>query len=81
MIEKSSTDIYAYADGNPISKVDPSGLDWIYYQSTGHLSQIDPNGMDMDAHVIATGYAGINQGLNNPAAQDQPFPGRSRRHL
>ena len=40
---------------------------WNYSQSTGQLSH--------DGEMIATGYAGIGAGLNNPNAQGTPFVG------
>lgn len=42
-------------------------MTWNYQQSTGQMSH--------DGELIATGYAGIGAGLNNPAAQNQPFVG------
>ncbi len=42
-------------------------MTWNYRQSTGALSH--------DGEYIATGYAGIKPGLNDPVAQDQPFVG------
>ena len=42
-------------------------MTWNYQQSTGQLSH--------GGELIATGYAGIGAGLNNPAAQNQPFVG------
>jgi len=42
-------------------------MTWSYSQQSGQLSH--------DGELIATGYSGIGAGLNNPAAQDQPFVG------
>lgn len=42
-------------------------MTWTYTQSSGALSH--------DGELIATGYAGIGPGLNNPADQDKPFQG------
>jgi hypothetical protein len=42
-------------------------MTWNYQQSTGQLSH--------DGELIATGYAGIGDGLNNPTAQNQSFVG------
>jgi hypothetical protein len=48
-----------------MSKGDDMG--WTYQQATGRLSH--------DREFIATGYAGIGQGLNNPASQNISFVG------
>ena len=63
--------VYGYVGGNPLSRVDPMGLDWIYSQSTGGLSRID-GGV---SNPVATGYAGNGSNLNNPAGQSQPNSG------
>jgi hypothetical protein len=42
-------------------------MSWSYEQLTGNISH--------DGEAIATGYAGIGAGLNNPNEQDQPFVG------
>jgi len=55
---------YAYVDGNPLSRIDALGLDWVYSQSTGQLSHVDATGKTT---AIATGYSGIGAGLNNMA--------------
>jgi RHS repeat-associated protein len=61
------TNLYEYAGGNPITRIDPFGLDWIYSQSTGQLYHLNPA---TDATVyVATGYSGQGAGLNNPAMQ------------
>ncbi len=53
---------YVYAGGNPISLVDPLGLEWTYYSATGDLYQ--------DGTLVATGYAGHGDGVNNPDMQN-----------
>jgi len=52
---------------NPLTFIDPTGLDWQYSQSTGQLTHIDANGNSTNA---GTGYAGHGQGVNNPAMQN-----------
>jgi hypothetical protein len=42
-------------------------MSWTYAQSSGNLSH--------NGEFIAKGYAGIGAGVNNPAAQNQPFQG------
>ena len=53
---------YSYVGGNPVSRIDHLGLDWMYSQSTGQLSH--------NGSYVATGYAGNGAGLNNPAMQN-----------
>jgi len=65
--------LYEYAEGNPIIRIDPLGLDWIYSQSTGQLYHLNSA---TDATVyVGTGFAGYGSGLNNPGAQSTPNVG------
>ena len=52
--------------GDPLSFVDPTGLDYVYQQSTGQMTHVDANG---DANNVGNGYAGHGPGVNNPAMQ------------
>jgi hypothetical protein len=63
---------YAYVGSNPLTYIDPLGLDWIWHQSTGQLQHVDNNG-----HVtnVGTGYAGHGDRVNNPAMQNAPNTG------
>jgi hypothetical protein len=58
--------------GDPLSRVDPLGLDWVYHQSTGQLQHVDSNGNTSD---VGAGYAGHGDGVNNPAMQGVPNTG------
>ena len=64
--------LYSYVGGNPLSRVDPYGLDWIWQQSTANLYYESP-GTGGFTELISIGgpgqYAGHNAGLNNPANQ------------
>ncbi len=69
---------YSYVKSNPISYIDPTGLTWVYSQSTGQLSHFteSTNGMgDVNIAVVGHGYAGKGDGLNNPNMQDKGFKG------
>ena len=63
---------YAYVGGNPIRRIDPFGLDWVYSQSTGALTYVDSNNNSTN---VGTGYSGTGQGRDNPAMQDVPSIG------
>jgi hypothetical protein len=63
---------YQYVGGNPVTRVDPLGLDWVYHQSTGQMQHVDSNGNSTN---VGNGYAGQNNGLNNPAYQNVPGTG------
>jgi RHS repeat-associated protein len=63
---------YAYVGGNPLSFTDPNGLICEYSQSEGTFTCTDAAGQ---TYVSCTGYSGNGQGLNNPAAQNQPYVG------
>lgn len=65
---------YAYVGANPLSRIDPLGLDWIYYQSTGKIVHQSTSGVNDD---VGYGYAGHGNGLNNPASQDVPGGGEN----
>lgn len=60
---------YAYVGANPLSRIDPLGLDWVYYQSTGKIVHQSTSGVNDD---VGYGYAGHGNGLNDPASQDVP---------
>ena len=65
--------IYGYVGGNPISRIDPWGLDWNFSQSTGQYSHTD-NATGTTTNVGA-GYSGTGAGRNNSAMQNVPFVG------
>ncbi len=58
---------YAYVEGDPVSRMDPRGLDWVWSQSSGQLTNTNNPGQ-----LEGTGYAGQGPGLNNPAMQAVP---------
>jgi len=47
--------IYGYVDGNPITRIDPLGLDWVYDTDTGTLNQTDNNGNIIDSWPAVSG--------------------------
>ena len=63
---------YVYAADDSLIYIDPLGLCWVYSQSTGRLSRVAADGT---VTVVATGYSGNGNGLNNPAMQDTPNVG------
>jgi hypothetical protein len=50
--------------------IDPTGLCWIYSQSTGRLTKVDDYHSGTTTYFAGEGYAGFGVGLNNPEAQD-----------
>lgn len=52
---------FSYAGGNPITYVDPLGLEWSYNSRTGQVRQ--------DGAYVGRGYAGNGAGVNNPSMQ------------
>lgn len=68
---------YLYVNNNPLRYTDPTGLDWIYQQSTGNIYYQPPAAMGGGPpQLISPGgpgqYAGQNAGFNNPANQNVP---------
>jgi RHS repeat-associated protein len=59
--------LYAYAGGNSVSRLDLFGLDCVYSQSTGQLTHVDSAGNTTNA---GSGYSGHGDGLRNPAMQN-----------
>ena len=69
---------YLYVGGNPVSRIDALGLDWIWQQSSGNLYNTPIGGMGPPYLVSPGGsgqYSGQNLGLNNPANQSVPGTG------
>jgi RHS repeat-associated protein len=65
-----------YVGANPINRIDPSGLAWYYQQSSGILSYQPPDSLGGGPpQQVSQGYSGNGDGLNNPAAQGEPFTG------
>ena len=58
---------FSYSDANPIVRVDRSGSDWIYAQSTGDMVHVDPDSGTLT--YLGSGYSGNSSGLNNPSMQ------------
>ena len=71
--EAGGINLYAYVNGNPISNIDPLGLEWQFSQSTGQWSYVD----DQTGAVtsVGRGYSGTGEGRNNSAMQDVPNVG------
>ena len=57
---------FMYVGGEPVLRMDPFGLDYVYRQSTGQITHVDSDGNTTN---VGMGYAGQNAGLNNPANQ------------
>ena len=68
----SQPNIYTYVGNNPLTRIDPLGLDWVYSQSTGQITHVDSNGNSTD---VGTGYSGHGEGVNNPEMQNVPSTG------
>lgn len=63
--------LYGYAGNNPGRWEDPSGLRWVYYQSSGQIWYASDTG---DApFYVGTGYAGSESGggKNDPSQEGQ----------
>jgi RHS repeat-associated protein len=68
----SDTDLYVYVANDPQERIDPSGQDWVYVQSTGDLEQIDPqSGVEyyVDRGFSGGGLCGC-RGRNDPSMED-----------
>jgi len=78
---KDGMNWYGYVDNDPLSRNDPTGLDWVYNQTTGTMRHYDtvfntapvystgPGSVKPD--MTLEGYSGHAEGLNNPSADDQ----------
>lgn len=57
---------FLYVGGDPLTRVDPLGLDWVVHQATGQIEHVDAHG---NVTAVGQGYAGHGAGVNNPAMQ------------
>ncbi|MFO0453000.1 MAG: RHS repeat-associated core domain-containing protein [Pseudomonadota bacterium] len=64
---------YGYVLNNPVSFIDPTGLICVYSQSTGNFTCT--NDITGQQYLSCSGYSGRGSGLDNPAAQNQPYIG------
>ena len=72
-VRVSRATIYSYVGGNPMTRTDPSGLDWIYVQSTGQLMYQPPAAQGGGPpQSIGSGYSGIPLASNNGALESLP---------
>lgn len=68
--------MYAYAGSSPLDNTDPSGLVWIYQQSSGEIWHVlNPDTANASIDYVGSGYSGNEEGLNNPDEEDVPFVG------
>lgn len=63
---------YTYVGGNPVSRIAPWGLDWVYSQSTGQLAHVESNGNSTNS---GSGDSGHGDGVDNPRMQNVPSTG------
>jgi hypothetical protein len=65
--------LYTYVNDNPVLLVDPTGLAWIFSQSSGQWSHRD--NQTGATTPVGQGYSGAGEGRNNPAMQNVPDVG------
>ncbi len=52
---------YGYVANNPLTRIDPTGLDWVYNTGTGTLTQTDSNGNPIISWPAGSGAWGNGQ--------------------
>jgi RHS repeat-associated protein len=61
---------YVFEANDPVNRIDPFGLCWIYSQSNGAMSYADPQtGVTTLVSPPGVGYSGFGYGLNDPESQ------------
>jgi RHS repeat-associated protein len=83
--QSGGINVYSYANNNPANAIDPTGLLWIYSQSSGNLSHIQTAPGPYAGTVTHYGgtsscctnsagsvYSGYGRGLNDPGQQSLP---------
>ena len=63
--------LYAYVGNNPLIRIEPSGLDWIYSQSTGNLYYQPPasQGAVHRNWLLQAAILGMIWGITTPACR------------
>ncbi len=74
---KDGRNWYGYCASNPLTRIDSTGLEWFYDQTTGRMVRkvYAPFTGWMPVDDVGSGYAGTGDGRNNPATDDQPNVG------
>jgi RHS repeat-associated protein len=58
---------YSYVGNEPLGRFDPTGLEWVYEQSTGRLWRVTETTGNIE--LVGTAYAGHGLGKNDPGYQ------------
>jgi len=66
--DPGSWNLYAFGGGDPVNRLDPTGLDWIWIPDQGWCSSLDPDGGCYDPGGDSSYDCGIQANQFNPAA-------------